>query len=245
MRLVPDEEIIAQRRSVMYFARRYARMGVSLEDLEAEGMLALAYAASKFDQSKGTKFSTYSNFWIQAHLKRYVEGALHAVCRPSNLRTWRLIDKELKPTTKALVASLGRAPTDTELAEALGVPLEDVQGAKAWNSHRDGTISADAGEGHWPTDDGTLPDELVDGARQRARLKAAVASALDALPVRERSVIVNRVYADEPKTLEAIGRELGVSRSRIQQLEAKAMARLRASLEAFAPSQDDGTEATP
>lgn len=236
---VSAAEIFAEKRIAVFFARRYARMGLSMSDLVAEGMLALSEAASRFDPTKGAKFSTYAAYWVRHHLKAYAESTLHAVRRPTHKRSWRLLDKEMKPTTKALTISLGRDPTEEEIAAAIGVSAEDVHDVITWSRSRDSGISEIYGEGHWPVDDAPLPDEAADDARERARLKTALAEALEALPARERFVVEGRAYADEPKTLAAIGRELGVSRERARQLEAQAFARLRRALESFAPTSDE------
>lgn len=236
---VSADEILAEKRIVLFHARRYARMGLPLSDLVAEGMLALAEAASRFDPNKGAKFVTYAGFWVRHHLKAYTERTLHAVRRPTHKRSWRRIDRDLKPARKALTASLGRDPTEEEIAEAIGASAEDVHDVITWSRSRDSAISEIYGEGHWPVDDAPLPDVIVDDAREHTRLKTAIQSALEALPSRERFIVDARMYSDDPKTLAAIGRELGISRERARQLEAQAFARMRRALAAFAPTSDE------
>lgn len=220
-------------RLVMKLAHRFRNRGLSYADLVQEGTLGLIKAVERFDPERGFRFSTYAVWWIRHTLGRAVVNQGREVRVPVHMVAF-VRDMERKRTE--LAAKLDRDPRPEELAKALKVPVDKVrqgeevaqQGVRSLYtaaSSRDSrplieTLPPDANGTPAPT-----ADEWVVGNEMRGWLRPVV----EGLPSVERDIIEKRfgLGGDDPMTLQQIGDEYALSRERIRQLEARALARLR------------------
>jgi RNA polymerase primary sigma factor len=209
-------------RLVVHVAKRYRGHGVPFGDLIQDGVIGLNRAVEKFDWRKGFKFSTYATWWIRQAVQRSVAGQARTIRVPTHVNERR---QTLARHARRLEPELGRPPTHEELAKATGLSLAHVQEALDVPEARVslnapiGDDDAEFGE-LFPDDAAERPEEAAEDAL-RAR---AVREALADLPERERRILELRFGLDgEPRSLEAIGEELGLTRERIRQLERRAL----------------------
>jgi RNA polymerase primary sigma factor len=215
-------------RLVVTIARRYSATGLPIGDLVQEGNLGLMRAVEKFDWRLGFKFSTYATWWIrQAIARGAADRGARAIRLPVHVdeqmgRLWR--------TRARMRELLGREPSDDELADAMVLPVDKILRLKD-TAQAVTSLDAPIGEdgAHLQDlleDDSALgPDELAAEAVGREALEQV----LDALPDRERQVLVLRFGLDSgtPRTLEEVGTVMGFSRERARQVERDALASLR------------------
>jgi len=217
-------------RLVVHNARRYTGRGVSLGDLVQEGVIGLNRAAEKFDWRKGFKFSTYATWWIRQACQRAVANQSKTIRIPVHVDERRA---KLARTRQRFEVQHGREPTLEELSAAAGIEYrhaEEALSAVEASVSLNQTVGDGDGElGELFGDDGAADPE--DAALDALR-GLAVRQALDKLSERERRIVELRFGFDgEPLSLEAIGRELGLTRERIRQLEREAMERLEIELD--------------
>jgi RNA polymerase primary sigma factor len=223
-----DRMITSNLRLVVSIARRYQTQGITLGDLIQEGVIGLIRATEKFDWRKGFKFSTYATWWIRQAVQRGVANKSRTIRIPVHV-----VEREQKVarTERELLAKLGRQPSDEEIATTSKLPLTQVRevrnAAKAVAS-TDAPIGADGDSsfGDLFAAGGPTTEDEVDKTMTSDAVRRAVAK----LPERQRDVISLRfgLSGGEPTSLEQIGKELGITRERVRQIEADALRRLAA-----------------
>ncbi|MCB9599632.1 MAG: sigma-70 family RNA polymerase sigma factor [Sandaracinus sp.] len=233
-----DKLVEANLRYVVAVALQYRRYGIRLGDLIAEGSVGLVTAVSKFDPDRGTRFVTYAGYWIRAFVLEAVVRSTSMVGAGSGPLRSKLFFRLRRE--RARVANLEQDPYKRieMMAERFGVSPEKMEQMLRRLEGRDVSLDAkvfdDSGIALVDTleDDGVLQDEVVDRSHRQSALSSRLHDALLALDERERFIVEHRLLRDEEEemTLAALGRQLGVSRERARQLEARAKQKLRAEL---------------
>jgi RNA polymerase sigma-32 factor len=236
------ELVRAYTRLVIATAGRFRSYGLPMGDLVQEGNVGLLQAAARFEPERNVRFSTYATGWIRAAMQDYV------------LRNWSIVRTGTTAAQKSLFFNLRRlrsrladpsrlTMSEGELdriAEALGVARAEVAAMEQRLAGGDSSLNAvigDEGEDSWQdllADTRPTPEEAVGDAHDEDLRLGWLFSALGRLPQREQRIIQARQLEEEAKTLEELGRELGVSKERVRQLEQRALSRLRKEVLALA-----------
>ena len=214
-------------RFVVSVAKKFQNRGVPLVDLIGEGNLGLMTAARKFDPDRGVKFISYAVWWI----RQAVQAAIARHGRPVRVPLNRTADlSRLGRTTTLLKERLSRMPTTEELARATGLTVEAVRSLSALNTE---AVRLDQptreGEGGERIERFVADQEATDSSALANSQTDGIESALSTLPPRDAKVL--RLYFGlddgQARTLEEIGKMMGVTRERIRQLRDRALTRLR------------------
>jgi RNA polymerase sigma-32 factor len=236
--------ITAYMRLAISMAAKFKRYGAPMNDLIQEAGLGLMKAADKFDPDRGVRFSTYAVWWIKASIQDYV------------MRNWSMVRTGSTSSQKSLFFNMKRVQARLEreaaqqgetldshqlrqrIATEVGVPLADVEmmeGRLAGSDYSLNATQSSEDEGReWIEaleDDSAQAAETVARDRDIDTLRGWLVSALSSLNDRERFIVRERKLREEPRTLESLGEELGLSKERVRQLEAAAFAKMRRNLE--------------
>lgn len=227
--------IRAYTRLVVATASRFRHYGLPMGDLVQEGNVGLMQAAARFEPEREVRFSTYAAWWIKSAIQDFV------------LRNWSIVRTGTTASQKTLFFNLrrlrarieeasGQALDDTgraKIAETLGVDIQDVCSMEQRLAGADESLNAPIADGSEVEAQSLLadrqpsPEEVVIGMRDAKTRSLWLSEALSELSPREREIIRQRRLRDEGATLEELGREFGVSKERVRQLENRALGKLR------------------
>ncbi len=229
-------------------ASRFRNYGLPVGDLIQEGNIGLMQAASRFDPGRDVRFSTYASWWIRSSIQDYV------------LRNWSIVRTGTTAAQKSLFFNMRRLRANIErssereglddegrrkIAGELNVRVQDVEEMEGRLSGADQSLNATIGEdgdNDWQSflsDDRPNPEEIVQGTKDAQSRSLWLNEALRGLSDREQTIIRERHLGQETVTLEDLGKELGVSKERVRQIEQRAMEKLKVSMMRHVGTRDE------
>ncbi len=241
------ELIRSYTRLVVSTATRYRHYGLPISDLVQEGSVGLMQAAARFDPDREIRFSTYASWWIRSAIQDFV------------LRNWSIVRTGTTAAQKTLFFNLRRLRARIEeqtgssfddagraqVANELSVGIHEVESMEqrlAGMDHSLNHVIGEEGESEWQdflVDERPNPEDLIISYRDGETRSRWITEALNELPLREQRIVKARRLTEESATLEELGRELGVSKERVRQLEGRALAKLKSAMLRRVETSDD------
>ena len=225
--------VVSNLRFVVRIANEYRGYGLKLIDLVQEGNLGLMIAVQKFDHQRGYRLISYAVWWIRAYIQAYVMRSVSMVKLGTTQAQRKLFFGRRK--ARATLLKQGSEPTRENMAKMLGVSLEDVDEMEMRLAGKDYSLDAPMSSDSESSsmievladDADDTPEDIVADAQIGYVRRQAIDRAVEQLDPRERMIIEARAMSEEPKTLTELGEELGVSRERARQLEARGLGKMR------------------
>ncbi len=211
---------------VDHCARRFMNRGEPLDDLVQVGTIGLIKSVDRFDSERGVEFSTYATPTILGEIKRYFRDKGWAIRVPRRLQELRM---SISSVTGDMSQELGRSPTPREIAEKLGVTVEEVmEGLESANAYS--TLSLDAGDSNEEGSGNSMLDTLGvdDDGLEHVEIRESIKPLIEQLPPREKRILLLRFFRG--MTQSQIAEEIGVSQMHVSRLLNRTLAQLRSSL---------------
>ncbi len=249
MRLKKDSDvtaaeklIVSNLRFVVKIAHEYRNYGFKLADLIQEGNVGLIHAVKKFDPEKGYRLISYAVWWIRAYIQNYLIRSW-SIVKIGTTQAQRKLFFKLNQTKKDLETLSQKNPEFSEIATSLGVKDSEVEemdlrmGARDVSLHE--MINDESSNSHidFLAYEGDNQEISLIKNEEKSLVQRDIAGALAHLNERESYIILNRVMADDPKTLQEIGEKYNISRERARQIEKQALKKMQLALPYFKPNK--------
>jgi RNA polymerase sigma-32 factor len=249
MRLKKDNDvtaaeklIVSNLRFVVKIAHEYRNYGFKLADLIQEGNVGLIHAVKKFDPERGYRLISYAVWWIRAYIQNYLIRSW-SIVKIGTTQAQRKLFFKLSQTKKDLEALSRKNPEFSEIASSLGVKDTEVAEMDLRMGSRDVSlneiINDDSNNSHMDflTYEGDNQEASLIKSEEKSLVQRDIAGALAHLNERETYIILNRVMADDPQTLQEIGEKYNISRERARQIEKQALKKMQLALPYLKPEE--------
>jgi RNA polymerase sigma-32 factor len=237
-----EKLIVSNLRFVVKIAHEYRNYGFKLADLIQEGNIGLIHAVKKFDPYKGYRLISYAVWWIRAYIQNYLIRSW-SIVKIGTTQAQRKLFFKLNQTKKELETMSRKNPEFSEIATSLGVKDSEVEEMDVRMGSRDLSlneiINDDSSNSHidFLAYEGDNQEISLIKSEEKSLVQRDIAGALANLNERESYIILNRVMADDPKTLQEIGERYHISRERARQIEKQALKKMQLALPYFKPDK--------
>lgn len=230
-----EQLIISNLRFVVKIAHEYRNYGIKISDLIQEGNIGLMHAVKKFDPYKGYRLISYAVWWIRAYMQNFIIKSWSLV-KIGTTQAQRKLFFKLSQAKKNLEAISQKNPEFKEIAESLGVKVQEIEDMDVRMSHRDLSLDSfindesDTTHIDYLTYDGEDQETALIKKEQMELVKRNIAGALVTLNEKEDYIVKHRIMADDPETLQEIGNRYNITRERARQIEQQALKKLRVAI---------------